>query len=474
VSVKGAGPEFAEAYSTALETYVATGQEHQLEEAYALGRQAITDGMTILGLVDHHRVAVDAVAQRTTRPGDAAMIRATFEFLYEALSTFEMAQRGYWEAQERARVERELGEQREQLAQAYLAVDRALELPDRLAAIETAAAGLVGAAGATCSLVDEDDERDGDRRRAGAGGAVGALGASGEDPVHLSFPIRDPAGETVAVLTVDTSNRSPVSDNERFLLSQFSAMAGVAVENARQFARERSIALMLQHDLLPGAVPAMPGLDVAVRYLPGEATTHAGGDWYDLFPLPHQRVGLVVGDVTGHGVNAAAAMGQLRMAVLAYALAGFEPADVVQRIDVLLEALGTGRIATMVYIIADPRHGELVVANAGHPPPILIDPDGEARHVFAGHGLLLGVSPSLNHRNHEITPIRPGSHLLLYTDGLIEPSEREGADGITVLLEATQGFTGSADELCDHVLSELAPGPASDDICILAATVLSD
>jgi serine phosphatase RsbU (regulator of sigma subunit) len=277
----------------------------------------------------------------------------------------------------------------------------------------------------------------------------------------------------VAVLTVDASNRAPLSDNERFLLIQFSAMAGVAVENARQFARERSIALMLQHDLLPGAVPAMPGLDVAVRYLPGEATTHAGGDWYDLFPLPHQRVGLVVGDVTGHGVNAAAAMGQLRMAVLAYALAGFEPADVAQRIDVLLEALGTGRIATMVYIIADPRHGELVVANAGHPPPILIDPDGTARNVFAGHGLLLGVSPSLNHRSHEITPVRAGSHLLLYTDGLIEPPEREGSDGITVLLEATQGFTGTADELCDHVLSALAPGPASDDICILAATVLS-
>jgi hypothetical protein len=460
MNAERAGAEFSAAYAAALETYVATGQEHQLQQAYDLGRQAITDGMTILGLVDHHRAAVDAVSRRTAGPADVAMIRATFEFLYEALSTFEMAQRGYWDAQERARVERELGEQREQLAQAYLFVDRALELPDRLAAVEAAAARLVGATGATCQLVGEDDE---------AGPA-----AEAGDPAELTFPIRGPAGETVAVLTVDASNRAPVSDNERFLLTEFSHMAGVAVENARQFARERSIALMLQHDLLPGAVPALPGLDVAVRYLPGEATTHAGGDWYDLFPLPHQRVGLVVGDVTGHGVNAAAAMGQLRMAVLAYALAGFEPADVVQRIDVLLETLGTGRIATMVYVIADPRNGELVVANAGHPPPILVEPDGTASHVFAGHGLLLGVSPSLNHRAHEITPVRAGSHLLLYTDGLIEPPERDGRDGITVLLEAAQGFTGTADELCDHVLSELAPGPASDDICILAATVVAD
>jgi serine phosphatase RsbU (regulator of sigma subunit) len=457
---------FAAAYRAALATYVDSGQEDQLQEAYALGRQAITNGMTILGLVEHHRAAVDEVTRRGLRRRDTAMIRATFEFLAEALSTFEMAQRGYWEAQERARVERELGEQREQLAHAYLSVDRVLELPDRLAAIETAAAELVGAAAATCRLVDDGTDTDGP-----PGAPEPAVSGDGEG--RLSFPIRDPAGETVAVLDVDLGGRPPVSDNERFLLSQFSHMAGVAVENARQYARERSIALMLQHDLLPGAVPAVPGLDVAVRYLPGEATTHAGGDWYDLFPLPHRRVGLVVGDVTGHGVSAAAAMGQLRMAVLAYALAGFEPADVVQRIDILLEALGTGRIATMVYVIADPRNGELVVANAGHPPPILVDPGGTARHLFAGHGLLLGVSPSLNHRTHEITAVEPGSHLLLYTDGLIEPTERDGRDGIDVLLEATQGFTGTASELCDHVLSALAPGPASDDICILAATVQS-
>jgi serine phosphatase RsbU (regulator of sigma subunit) len=454
---------FATAYRAALATYVESGQETQLQEAYTLGRQAITTGMTILELVDHHRAAVDAVADRTFSPRDTAMIRSTFVFLSEALSTFEMAQRGYWEAQERARVERELGEQREQLAQAYLSVDRALELPDRLAAIESEAASLVGAAGATCVLLDEDGNAQ-----------YGDAGPPPDDAAHLQYPIRDPGGETVAVLRVDTRNRSPVSDNERFLLSQFSHMAGVAVENARQFARERSIALMLQHDLLPGTVPAMPGLDVAVRYLPGEATTHAGGDWYDLFALPQERVGLVVGDVTGHGVSAAAAMGQLRMAVLAYALAGFEPADVIQRIDVLLEALGTGRIATMVYIIADARNGELLVANAGHPPPILIDPDGSARHVFAGHGLLLGVSPSLNHRNHEITPVRPGSHLLLYTDGLIEQPEREERDGIDELLAAAQGFTGTADELCDHVLEALVPGAANDDICILAATVVGD
>jgi serine phosphatase RsbU (regulator of sigma subunit) len=111
-----------------------------------------------------------------------------------------------------------------------------------------------------------------------------------------------------------------------------------------------------------------------------------------------------------------------------------------------------------------------VVANAGHPPPILVEPDGTASHVFAGHGLLLGVSPSLNHRAHEITPVRAGSHLLLYTDGLVEAVERAGDDGVARLQEVTTGFSGTAEELCDHVLAKLASGHVRDDICIIAAT----
>jgi hypothetical protein len=381
------------------------------------------------------------------------MIGATFEFLNEALATFEMAQRGYWEAKERARVDRQQTELREQLARAYLTVDRALDLPERLDAIEEVAAELVGGWGARCRLID------------GPGFAELEQG-----PGWLVAPIRGPGGDTVALLSVDVRGRPPVTDDERFLLREFSHMAGVAVENARQFARERSIALMLQNDLLPAAVPPVAGLDVAVRYLPGEATSHAGGDWYDLFELGDGRVGLVVGDVTGHGVTAAAAMGQLRIAVLAYALAGFEPGDVLRRLDVLLEALGSGEIATMVYVIADPRHQRLLVANAGHPPPMVVGPDGRARALAAGQGLLLGVDASLPRVDAEEAALEPGSHLLLYTDGLIEPLERQERDGIDQLRAVVDGFAGSADELCRHVLAQLAPALSGDDICILAAT----
>jgi len=330
-------PDPVAAYAAALERYVAGGGELDLEAAYALGRQAVAEGTTLLALVEQHRAAVDLLTRGGTRLGPDTL-DATFRFLSEALATFEMAQRGYWEATEMA-------------------------------------------------------------------------------------------------------------------------------------ARERAIALMLQHDLLPAAVPPVEGLDVAVRYLPGEATSHAGGDWYDLFRLDDGRVGLVVGDVTGHGVGAAAAMGQLRIAVLAYALAGFAPGDVVARIDVLLESLGKGDVATMVYAIVDAEREELVVANAGHPPPIVVEPGGRPRVVDAGRGLLLGLDPRLDERATEATAVPAGSHVLFYTDGLIEPLERQDRDGVGHLVQVMDGFTGTAEDLCRHVLAELTPEQSGDDICILVATL---
>jgi serine phosphatase RsbU (regulator of sigma subunit) len=234
---------------------------------------------------------------------------------------------------------------------------------------------------------------------------------------------------------------------------------------------EHAIALALQHDLLPREVPDVTGLDVSVRYLPGEIGSHAGGDWYDIFELDARRVGLVVGDVTGHGVQAVAAMGRLRVAVLAHALAGLGPAEVIGRVDTLLDQMATSEVATMVYVLADPGRGKLVVANAGHPPPIIVEPDGTARRVDLAHGRLLGVRPPLPKRRQAATTINSGGHLLLYTDGLIEPLERAGHDGIEQLRHTVEGFTGTAQQLCDHVLGELTPQGARDDICIVTATL---
>jgi serine phosphatase RsbU (regulator of sigma subunit) len=240
-----------------------------------------------------------------------------------------------------------------------------------------------------------------------------------------------------------------------------------AQERAR-WEHEQSV--RLQRDLLPAVVPEIPGLDVALRYLPGETGSQAGGDWYDVFELGPGRAALVVGDITGHGVGAAAAMGQLRIAVLAYAFAGNEPAAVVQQVDELLQRLGTGDIATLVYVAVDLPASELVIANAGHPPPVLVEPDGTARTLSGGHARLLGVDPPLAHRDQARVPLPERSHVLLYTDGLIESVERAGDDGVARLQKVTEGFAGTADELCEHVLGKLAPDGGRDDICIIAAT----
>lgn len=235
--------------------------------------------------------------------------------------------------------------------------------------------------------------------------------------------------------------------------------------------RERAIASMLQRDLMPTGVPPLDDIDVAVRYLPGGTDTHAGGDWYDVFELPNGLVGLVVGDVTGHGVAAAATMGQLRIAVLAYALGGRQPKRVIEDLDLLVDRLGAGDIATMVYVTVDRARRRLVATSAGHPPPVVVGPDGTSRLLDGGRGRLLGVSPPPPARKQVRMPIEPGSRVLLYTDGLVEPAERAGDDGLELLARVTSGFTGSAEELCDHVLAELAPDGARDDICIVATTV---
>ena len=451
--------DFAASYSSTLEKYVETGEEHQLEEAFALGREAFAGGVTLLSLLDLHRTAVETMLIDKPSPTTAAgqhagrsRIRATFQMLAEALATFEMAQRGYWEAQERARWERQQSVLRERLTQAYLAVDRAsLDRDERLAVIERTAAELIeGCTGCRVHAIDDP------------------TAPSPTDPGV--FPIRNPRGQGVALLSIELDGR-PLSDDQRYLLTEFSLMAGIALENSRQFAREQQIASMLQRDLLPTALPVQPGLDIALRYLPGEPGSHAGGDWYDVFEIDDGRVGLVVGDITGHGVGAAAAMGQLRIAVLAYALAGYEPGEVIEQVDLLIERMGTGTIATMVYALVDLHACELTLVNAGHPPPIVVA-GGVSRRLLEGHARLLGVSPPLSDRHQRLVELRSGSHVLLYTDGLLEPVERNGDDGVSRLQEVTEGFTGSADELCDLVLAELAPDGADDDICILAATLM--
>ena len=233
------------------------------------------------------------------------------------------------------------------------------------------------------------------------------------------------------------------------------------------------LALTLQHSLLPRDLPAPPGLELAVRYMPAGPDVEVGGDWYDLVELDPGRVGLVVGDVMGHGIPQAATMGQLRLGLRAYMLDRHPIDQVVQRTDALLQSLGDVQTATLVLAVVDVAESTLSLVNAGHPAPLLIDPAGTASFVTGGHGRLLGLAHDEPRPVLSPQALAPGSCLLLYTDGLIDAHERAGGDGLGHLRQTVTGFSGSPDELCDRVTEAMVDDEPGDDVCLLAVRLVA-
>jgi serine phosphatase RsbU (regulator of sigma subunit) len=244
-------------------------------------------------------------------------------------------------------------------------------------------------------------------------------------------------------------------------------------EAQERAALAHDIALTLQRSLLPSDLPVPDGLEIAVRYLPAGPDVEVGGDWYDVVPLGGRRVGLVVGDVMGHGIHQAAVMGQMRLGLRAYLLEDHSIDEVVHRTDTLLRSLGGTRTATMVLGVVDLGEGTMALANAGHPPPVLVGPDGAARYVTGGHGRMLGLVEGAARPVHGPDAIAEGSCVLMYTDGLLERHERAGSDSPALLCQAIRGFAGSPEELCDHVTDVMVDGVPSDDVCLLAVKLVS-
>jgi serine phosphatase RsbU (regulator of sigma subunit) len=244
-------------------------------------------------------------------------------------------------------------------------------------------------------------------------------------------------------------------------------------EAQQRAAVAHDIALTLQRSLLPTDLPVPAGLDVAVRYVPAGRDVAAGGDWYDVVPLDGTLVGLVVGDVMGHGIDQAATMGQLRLGLRAYLLEGHPIDQTVARTDRLLRSLGGGRTATLVLGVVDTDTHTVTLASAGHPPPLLVEPGaGGARYLTGGHGQLLGLAGTPDRPVHGPVTIAPGSRLLMYTDGVLEQHERAGRDAAEELRRAAGGEVGGAEELCDRVSAAMIDGEPGDDVCLLAAEVL--
>ncbi|MFF9123137.1 SpoIIE family protein phosphatase [Streptomyces sp. NPDC014889] len=260
---------------------------------------------------------------------------------------------------------------------------------------------------------------------------------------------------------------------------ELAARAAVALDNARRYTREHTMAVTLQRSLLPRALPELSALDVAYRYLPAQAGV--GGDWFDVIELSGARVALVVGDVVGHGLHAAATMGRLRTAVHNFSTLDLAPDELLGRLDDLVARLDRGGAAggkegdreegltgaTCLYAVYDPSSGACSLARAGHPPPALVATDGAVTFpdLPAGPPLGLGGLP------FEAVELRlpEGSRLVLYTDGLVEDRERDIGAGLELLRAALARPGRSPEQTCQAVLDALPPDHASDDIALLVA-----
>jgi PAS domain S-box-containing protein len=237
--------------------------------------------------------------------------------------------------------------------------------------------------------------------------------------------------------------------------------------------REHRIAESLQRSLLPERLPQIPGILLAARYVPATEDMEVGGDWYDVVPLPNGNIGLAVGDVAGHGLRAAAIMGQLRMALRAYALEEDSPARVVGRLHHLSHRLDDPEMTTVIYGVYDPETSELRFASAGHLPPLVIDPGGRAAYLEADIEPPLGsvVYPEVSAENrHELVA---GSTLMLFTDGLVEKRGASINEGLGALRERAAMNGHDLESLCDSLLSQMVGDEVSDDVAILAMRPLS-
>lgn len=285
-------------------------------------------------------------------------------------------------------------------------------------------------------------------------------------------PIRG-AREVLGALTLGRSAGSAAfGSDELALFEDIARRAGLALGNARLYQRQRAVAETMQNHLLP-QMPHVPGLQMAVRYLPAPDASQVGGDWYDAFVLPDGATALAVGDVVGHDLEAAAGMAQLRNVLRAYAWSQQEPpSQVVQRLDEAIEPLTDVTMATLVLARlsrADDGTWNLSWTNAGHPPPLLVSRDGLAHYLTGGHGLLLGTGLSgLMPRGDASAELPPGSTLLLYTDGLVEARGRTLDDGLNRLRQHAAALAHRPlTSFTDQLLRRVRP-PGLDDVAFLA------
>ncbi|MGW1956612.1 SpoIIE family protein phosphatase [Streptomyces sp. NPDC001920] len=306
------------------------------------------------------------------------------------------------------------------------------------------------------------------------------LGEGGESIIPdgqraILAPLRGRRRVIGAAVFLRRPERLAFEPDDLLVAAQLATHSALGIDKAVLYGREAYIADELQRTMLPETLPRPTGVRLASRYLPAAETARVGGDWYDAIPLPGSRVALVVGDVMGHSMTSAAIMGQLR--TTAQTLAGLDlpPQEVLHHLDEQAQRLGTDRMATCLYAVYDPVSHRITIANAGHPPPVLLHLGGRAEVLRVPAGAPIGVG-GVDFEAVELDA-PAGATLLLYTDGLVESRLRDVWTGIEQLREklaATAQLTGPdhpppLEALCDEVLDMLGPGDRDDDIALLAA-----
>ena len=261
----------------------------------------------------------------------------------------------------------------------------------------------------------------------------------------------------------------PFGSEDVTLAGELAARAAISIDNARLYHHEHETAVVLQRSMLPQHVTPPAGIEIAHRYLPASDVNEVGGDWYDVLPLTGGRAALLIGDVMGHGIAAAAVMGRLSATVRALARLDMPPTALLRQLEATLADLAEPMLATFLYVVCDPVTGRCSVTRAGHPPPAVVAPDGSVRLVTTPPGVPLGVG-GITFTTTEFTVV-PGSVLVLYTDGLIEARSRDIDERLAELTALLSEPQQPLDHLCDSLITHLVPASADDYIALLVARV---
>ncbi|MET8786417.1 SpoIIE family protein phosphatase [Streptomyces sp. NPDC049097] len=296
--------------------------------------------------------------------------------------------------------------------------------------------------------------------------------------MHSAVVVPIPSLRDVDVLGAITLGRADqpeqYTSTDVALLEDIARRAGLSLENARLYQRQRKVAETMQRHLLPH-LPHVSGLGMTVRYLPAPDASQVGGDWYDAFTLTDGATAVAIGDVVGHDLDAAAGMAQLRNMLRAYALSQQEPpSKIVEWLDHAILHIAEVSMATLIFArmtVNEAGQCELSWTNAGHPPPLLVSHEGLAQYLTEGHGILLGVAPD-RVRPDATVQLPPGATLILYTDGLIESPGHSLDEGLNRLRRHAAALAHRPLEaFTDQLLARARPPDNDDDVALLAIRV---